>query len=201
MTDGELVRQTLAGRLAAYAELAERWSARILAVCRSHLGRGDMAEDLAQESLVRALSALATLHDPEKFGPWLRGIAVRACLDWRKSKQAGQVSFSALDTPIGRFDPAGNGSDVDDEVQLREDCERLRIAVEELPEAYRETLLLYYCQRVTYQELAELLGISRATINLRLTKARAMLREKLREKLRVEKLRAGGIVASESREA
>jgi RNA polymerase sigma factor (sigma-70 family) len=182
MTDGELVRQTLAGRLAAYAQLVERWSARVLAVCRSHAGRGDMAEDLAQESLVRGLQALATLHDPEKFGPWLRGIAVRACLDWRKSKQAGQLPFSALETAAGKFDPAGNGSVVEDEVQLREDVERLRIAVDELPEAYRETLLLYYCERVTYQDLAELLDISRATINLRLTKARAMLREKLKAK-------------------
>ena len=181
MTDGDLVRQTLAGRLAAYAEL-DTPGLRILAVCRSHTGRGDMAEDLAQESLVRGLKALATLHDPEKFGPWLRGIAVRACLDWRKSKQSSQLSFSALDTPTARFDPAGNGSIVEDEVQLREDVERLRAAVEELPEAYRETLLLYYCERVTYQDLAELLGISRATINLRLTKARAMLREKLKTK-------------------
>jgi RNA polymerase sigma-70 factor (ECF subfamily) len=180
MTDGELVRQTLAGRLAAYAELVERWSARILAICRSHAGRADMAEDLAQESLVRGLQALSSLHDPEKFGPWLRGIAVRACLDWRKAKQSSQVPFSVLDTAAGKYDPAGNGSVVDDEVERREDEERLRAAVEELPESYRETLLLYYCERVTYQDLAEVLGISRATINLRLTKARAMLREKLK---------------------
>jgi len=180
MTDGELVRQTLAGRLAAYAELVERWSARILAVCRSHAGRGDMAEDLAQESLVRGLQALGSLHEPEKFGPWLRGIAVRACLDWRKAKQSSQVPFSVLDTATAKYDPAGNGSVVDDEVEQREDAERLRAAVEQLPDSYRETLLLYYCERVTYQDLAELLGISRATINLRLTKARAMLREKLK---------------------
>ena len=179
MTDGELVRQTLAGRWAAYAELAQRWSARILAVCRSHVGYGGYAEDLAQESLVRAMQALATLNDPEKFGPWLRGIAVRACLDWRKAKQTSQRSFSSLDSAAGPFDPAGNGESVEAAAERREDCERLRAAVAELPEAYRETLLLYYCERVTYQDLAELLGLSRATINLRLTQARAMLRERL----------------------
>ena len=179
MTDGELVRQTLAGRLAAYAELVGRWSARILAVCRAHAGRGDVAEDLAQDSLVRGLQALATLSDQEKFGPWLRGIAVRACLDWRKAKQTGQKPFSTLDSAAGSFDPAGNGESVETAAERREDCERLRAAVDELPEAYRETLLLYYCERVTYQDLADLLGISRATINLRLTKARALLRERL----------------------
>lgn len=179
MTDGELVRQSLAGRLAAYAELVRRWSARTLAVCRSHAGRSDIAEDLAQESLVRALQALATLTDQDKFGPWLRGIAVRACLDWRKAKQTGQKPFSLLATPAGPFDPMGNGESAEAMAERREDCERLRAAVDELPETYRETLLLYYCERLTYQDLAEMLGISRATINLRLTKARALLRERL----------------------
>ena len=48
-----------------------------------------------------------------------------------------------------------------------------------LPEAYRETLMLYYTQDCTYDELAEMLGVSAATINARLTKARAMLRERM----------------------
>jgi RNA polymerase sigma-70 factor (ECF subfamily) len=179
MTDGELVRQSLAGRLAAYAELVGRWSARILAVCRAHIGRGDIAEELAQESLVRGLQALATLTDQEKFGPWLRGIAVRACLDCRKARQSSQLPFSSLATPAGEFDPPGHGESAEAIAERHEECERLRAAVDELPVAYRETLLLYYCERVTYQDLAEMLGISRATINLRLTKARALLRERL----------------------
>lgn len=180
ITDGELVRQTLAGRLACYAELARRWSARILAVCRAHVSRGDVAEDLAQESLVRGLQSLASLTDQNKFGPWLRGIAVRACLDWRKAKQTGQRPFSTLDSAAGSFDPVGHGESAETTAERREDCERLQAAVAELPEVYRETLLLYYCETVTYQDLADLLGISRATINLRLTKARALLREKLK---------------------
>ena len=179
ITDDELVRQTLSGRLACYAELVRRWSARILAVCRAHAGRGDVAEDLAQETLVRGLQALTTLADPNKFGAWLRGIAVRACLDWRKAKQTGQRPFSTLDTAAGSFDPLGHEESAEAAAERHEDCERLRAAVDELPETYRETLLLYYCDRLTYQDLAEILGISRATINLRLTKARALLRERL----------------------
>ena len=179
ITDSELVRQTLAGRLASYAELVRRWSAPILAVCRSHTGRGDVAEDLAQETLVRAFQALSTLSDQNKFGPWLRGIATRACLDWRKAKQTGQRPFSTLDSAARNYDPPGHGESAEATAERREECDRLRAAVEELPEPYRETLLLYYCERRTYQELAELQGISRATINLRLTKARAMLRERL----------------------
>ena len=50
--------------------------------------------------------------------------------------------------------------------------------VESLPEVYREVIMLYYYQDVTYQDLAETLGVSAATINARLTKARALLRRR-----------------------
>src|SRR5690349_13671655 len=96
MTDGELVRQTLAGTTAAYGTLARRWSARVLAVCHARVGRS-AAEDLAQEALLRGLRALPTLADPERFGAWLVGIAVRTCLDWLKSSQRTEVSLDALD--------------------------------------------------------------------------------------------------------
>lgn len=178
MTDGELVRQTLAGQSAGFAELARRWSARVLAICRVHAGyRSNSWEDLAQDSLLRAFQALETLEDPEKFGPWLRGIAIRVCLDHRKRKQTGQVPFSTLSGPEGTFDVARDEPDVHQALERRLEQTELVARVADLPDEYREVLVLYYCQETTYQDLAELLGVSRATINLRLTRARAMLRE------------------------
>src|SRR5947208_9881760 len=95
-TDGDLVRQALAGDAAAYGHLARRWAARVLAVCHARTARADAAEDLAQEALLRGLRALPTLADPDKFGPWLIGIAVRTCLDWLKSPRRSEVSLDAL---------------------------------------------------------------------------------------------------------
>src|SRR3954449_3892791 len=95
MTDGELVRQILAGSTDAYAPLARRWAARVLAVCHARVGRG-AAEDLAQETLLRGLRGLPTLADPEKFGHWLVGIAARTCLDWLKSAKRSEVSLDGM---------------------------------------------------------------------------------------------------------
>jgi RNA polymerase sigma-70 factor (ECF subfamily) len=182
MTDGDLVRQTLAGRTAAYGELARRWSARILALCHAKAGRAH-CEDLAQESLLRGFRALATLSEPEKFGPWLRGIAVRVCLDWLKARQTHQVSFGSM----GDHSPEDSLADArcapDEQVDHSEQLALLMNEVQSLPEEYREVLLLYYYQDATYRDLAEQLGVSSATINARLTKARAMLRERLRPKV------------------
>src|SRR5690348_17193102 len=103
MDDAELVRQATAGTQAAYEHLVRRWAARVLAVCHARVGRRDAAEELAQESLVRGWRALATLEDASRFGPWLCGIATRACLDWLKSPKRGEVSLSAL-APGSSFD-------------------------------------------------------------------------------------------------
>src|SRR5207302_4083187 len=139
----ELVRQARAGRTEAYAELVRRWSARVTALCHARVGRAHAADDLAQETLLRGFRSLSTLTDPERFGPWLCGIALRACLDWLKSKQNQQIPFSALDPERGPDFHAGRA---DDESELERDDERRRVLaeIEALPEDYRKVVMLYY---------------------------------------------------------
>jgi RNA polymerase sigma-70 factor (ECF subfamily) len=180
MTDGDLVRQCLAGHRDAYEPLVRSWASRVLAVCHARVARADVAEELAQESLFRGYKALSSLAEPDKFGPWLCGIATRVCLDWLKAKERTTIPMSAL----------GEATTPDDLIDRRqqhraaaaedaEDVARLMEEVERLPEKHREALMLYYYQDCTYQDLAKLLGVSAATVNARLTQARQMLRERL----------------------
>lgn len=182
LTDEQLVRQALTGQRSAYAELVRRWSASVLAVCHARVRCWHAAEDLAQEALLRGWAGLATLAAGAKFGPWLRGIAQRACLDWLKAKQSSQVPFTALSPDRSPEDllPV-EGEDGLAALQLADERRRLLELVHQLDEDSREVLLLYYYQDVTYAELAAQLGVSPATVNARLTKARAMLRERLRK--------------------
>jgi RNA polymerase sigma-70 factor (ECF subfamily) len=179
MTDGELVRQTLAGRTQAFEELVRRWAGRVLAVCHARVSRGDAAEDLAQEALLRAFRALRSLAEPDKFGPWLCGIATRTCLDWLKAKERTQVPFSTL---VGDHDAdqvLGRPSAAEPELDREDELRKLMTEVEALPEECREVVMLYYYQDLTYRDLARLLGVSPATVNARLTRARSLLRERL----------------------
>jgi RNA polymerase sigma factor (sigma-70 family) len=171
-----MVRRALAGDAAAYGQLARQWAPRVLAVCHARTRDRHAAEDLAQEALLRGLRGLATLEDPDRFGPWVVGIAVRTCLDWLKSPKRGEVSLDHIPR-----NAAGDGADRHAADERREQAERLMAEVERLPQPYREVLMLYYCEQqgATYQELARLLGVSAATINARLTKARQMLRRRM----------------------
>jgi RNA polymerase sigma factor (sigma-70 family) len=178
-SDSELVRLAQGGQLAAYEELVRRWSARVLATCHAKIRSVHTAEELAQEALLRGLRALATLEEPAKFGPWLCGIASRVCLDWLKSGQARQVSLDAMSGGEADAWVAHAGESPDEEAARADDQRRLMGEVATLPESYREVILLYYYDDVTYQDVAAALGVSAATVNARLTKARAMLRERL----------------------
>jgi RNA polymerase sigma-70 factor (ECF subfamily) len=185
MSDGELVRRTLAGQPQAYEELVRRWAGRVLALCHARVRRAHTAEDMAQETLLRGYRALKTLADPEKFGSWLCGIAHRACLDWLKSKQRSQIPFSALG-PDSDVESSPGAAAEDEGLALDREEERRQLLAEvgRLPEECREVLMLYYYDDVTYRDLAVLLGVSPATINARLTKARALLRERLGNQIR-----------------
>jgi RNA polymerase sigma-70 factor (ECF subfamily) len=180
MTDGELVRQTLDGASSAYEALVRRYAPRIVGVCHARVGRAAAAEDLAQETLLRGFKALPTLAEPEKFGPWLCGIAHRTCLDWLKKSERTEVSLAQLAAGSNgevRF-PAATRTP-SDEVERHDELDALMHEVEKLPEPLREALMLYYYEDCTYQDLARRLGVSAATVNARLTQARQMLRERL----------------------
>ena len=179
MSDGELVRQVLAGKIGAYEPLVRRWAPRVTAVCHARVGRADAAADLAQETLLRGLRALPTISDPEKFGPWLCGIAVRTCLDWLKASARTEVTMSALAADRDPGSIAVARGDASEQSDRRDEIRRLMAEVERLPLPYRQVLMHYYYEDCTYKQIAEQLGVSAATVNMRLTKARQLLRQRL----------------------
>jgi RNA polymerase sigma factor (sigma-70 family) len=176
MQDADLVGEVLAGNTEAYAHLVLRWTGRVTALCHARIGRADIADELAQETLVRAFEELPSLADPARFGSWLAGIAANTCRDWWKSRQNSQVPFSALS---GSAPALSGGPNPLAEAERADDVARLMRAVEELPEECRVVLMLFYYQQASYRDIAQLLDVSTATVNARLTKARTLLRSSL----------------------
>jgi len=181
MTDAELVRQTLAGHRESYAELVRRWAGRVTALCHAKVGCAAAADDLAQDALLRGYQMISSLNNPEKFGAWLCCIALHGCLNWLKAKERSLVPFSALGGEGAEHLMGSRPEHEADSSAKEEDLKKLRQEVAALPEDYRQVLQLYYHQDVTYRDLSEILGVSPATVNARLTKARVLLRERLNQ--------------------
>lgn len=176
LTDAELVRGALNGRPAAFDDLVRRYVRKMFAICLSRVSDPSTAEDMVQETFLRGYRNLNSLHDSEKFGSWLYGIAVRTCLDWLKSKKRTEVSLEALGNPA-----LGAAAATTSAPESR--MEQMRAAVARLPEEYREIVILRYFQKQAYREIADMLGIAPATVNLRLSKARTLLRRALKEEV------------------
>lgn len=175
MDDDALVRQILAGHPEAYAELVRRWAGRITALCHARLGRSDLAEELAQETLVRGLEELPSLSDPSRFGPWLAGIASRTCRDWLSTHANGHAALHLVTCEVSASELAESTGE-----STRDDPGRLLRAIDELPEELRVVVHLFYYQKMSYRDLARLLDVSTSTVNTRLTEARRQLREQWR---------------------
>jgi RNA polymerase sigma-70 factor (ECF subfamily) len=184
-SDGDLVRQAVSGRTHAYEELVRRWVGRVTALCHAKVGCAAAAEDLAQDAFLKAYRSLRTLDEPERFGGWLCRIALHGCLNWLKRADRRLIPFSNL----GPDHQPTNLTDESAESSVEEFADELawlRREVAALPAECREVVTLFYHQKLTYGEMAQMLGVSPATINARLTRARMTLRRRLDEQQRSE---------------
>ncbi len=169
-SDMTLVATSRGGDREAYAELVRRYSKRVLAVCYGFVGGVEDAEDLAQEALLKGYRKIARLRDGAKFGPWIFRIARNTCLDHLRRKPRGEI---AVADPPERPDPRS---------EIKPEIIDLREAIRRLPEDYRVTLLSYYFNGRNTNHIAEALGVSRATVYTRLSRARRELRRLLEDK-------------------
>ena len=172
INDPAVVRRAVTGDRAAQGALARGSFPRLVALCQSRVGQRADAEELAQEALLRALRSLDQLASVESFDAWLRGIAEHLCLDWHRGR--GRASRLPPDPSPHRTapDPAQLAATADENEQLRQQ-------IQELPSELQEVLYLHYYDQMTYDEMAGWLGVARATVNERLTKARGQLRVRL----------------------
>jgi RNA polymerase sigma-70 factor (ECF subfamily) len=140
-----------------------------------------LADDLAQETLTRALAHAGQLRDPEKLRSWLFGILANCWRDHLRALRPG-VDIDSLAEECCCTDPGP-----DEACARRETVVRVRAAVALLPSGQRQVLTLVDLEEFSYSEVAAILAIPIGTVMSRLCRARVALREQL---LRAEAPRA-----------
>ena len=180
-----LVARLRAGDDAAYEELVRREGGRMLTLARRMMGREEDAQDAVQDAFLSAFRSLDRFDGRSALATWLYRITANACLmrlrtqRRRPEKRIDDLLPTYLEdghqrNPTRPWKPGGAGG-----IEESERRALVRSKIDELPEPYREVLLVRHMEELDTEAAAEVLGLTPAAVKTRLHRARQALRELL----------------------
>ena len=174
LSDADLVRQVLNGDVEAFSGLVGRYRDRSARYATRLLGSAEDAEEVVQDTFVRAYRALGRCEDPDKFGSWLFSILINRCrtAGGRAHRRAQTVTADEALVLAASVEPTVDRS------AWREEIERAlaRIDVEQ-----REAFLLKHVEELSYEEMSEMTGVGISALKMRVKRACDRLRVLLQE--------------------
>jgi RNA polymerase sigma-70 factor (ECF subfamily) len=180
-SDEKLVARTLAGDRRAFQTLVERHYGAVYRMCRNVLHNPQDAEDATQEVFLRVYNALGQFSGRGAFGAWLRRLTINHCLN-RVQCAAAQLSARSHSIDlVAESLPASRDSDPVARLWRAEEKERIRIEMQDLPPQQRAALGLRVVDGLSYDEIAEVMGVPVNSVRSWLHRGRARLRQALEE--------------------
>ncbi len=174
LDDVVLVARCLAGDREAFAPLVSRYERVLFSVAWRLVGDYEDARDATQSAFVRAYLHLETFDPERRFFSWIYRIVVNECLNMRRGRHQSEPLGDGIETEGGAFEA----------VAAAETHDRVQAALMALTPEYREVVVLRHFAELSYEEIAEALGVPDKTVKSRLFSARRRLAELLAEDAR-----------------
>jgi RNA polymerase sigma-70 factor (ECF subfamily) len=167
-SDDSLVREVLGGSRDAYAILVRRYERQAHAAAWAILRDHHAAQDVAQDSFIKAYGQLGQLRQPRTFGIWLLAIARRTAADRVRGKK--RLVFVPTVPDTATFDAPAES-----------DADQILTLVASLPSREQQVLLFRYVDSLSVSEIAMLAGSPVGTVTKQLSRALSRLRDRLKE--------------------
>ena len=174
--DAEVIRSFKSGDHAAFESVVAEHQAELLRHARRRVHDAGTAEDLVQETFVRAYRAFDRLPDDSRVRPWLHQILANLCVDEanRCRREYDKTGRAAVEVDASRLDLSP-----EDQLGLDIDDTALGAALAGLPATHRDALEKRFVEGLDYDEIAESTGVSETNVRARVSRARATLRRAL----------------------
>ena len=187
MADAELVARALRRDEAAVRAIMQVNNRRLYRLARGILRNDGEAEDVVQETYVRAFTHLEDFRGDSSLATWLGRIAINEALG-RLRRQRPNVDWTTLppgtlEAQIIQFPNSASSDDPEKSMAQREIQHVVEHAIDELPEAFRIVFITRVIEGMNVEETAEILGLKPETVKTRLHRARTMLRENVEKKI------------------
>jgi RNA polymerase sigma-70 factor (ECF subfamily) len=184
--DGELVRRALARDGEAFRTIMRRHNRRLYRVARSILRDDSEAEDVVQESYVKAFAHLDRFRGDSSLATWLTRIAINEALGRLRRERptaALEIFEATREAQIIQFPQSGAADDPERTMAQREILRLVEQATDNLPEAFRVVFVARVIEGMSVEETAELLGLQPDTVKTRLHRARRLVRKQLDQQI------------------
>jgi len=166
------LEQTRRGDQAAFSRLVEAYQRPVFNLAYRMLGNASEAEEAAQETFVRMYTKLHTFQSDRKLASWVLSIASHYCIDRLRRRRITWLSLD--DDPIAAVLSSHQPSPEESALR-REACAEVQDCIAALEPGYRAPLILRYWQGLSYEEIAEVMGISVSAVKSRLHRARSQI--------------------------
>jgi RNA polymerase sigma-70 factor, ECF subfamily len=185
--ESELIRRARARDEAAIRSIMQANNRRLYRIARGILRNDSEAEDVVQETYVRAFTQLDAFRGDSSLATWLARIAMNEALG-RLRRQRPGVEWSALpqgtlEAQIIQFPLSGAFEDPEKSMAQRQIQHVVENAIDELPDPFRIVFITRVIEGMNVEETAEILGLKPETVKTRLHRARTMLRDNVEKKI------------------
>ena len=175
-TDAQLVTRSKSADVEAFGELVRRYQKPVFRIVLRMVKSPDDADDITQDTFVRAYRGLKTFKEEFDFHPWLFRIAYNQAINFL-NKRKRQAAVDLDDVPERDIKTGPEPESPIQSASRQELLKRLESALERLPEEQRTVFLLRVREGLSYEEIAETMGTPKGTVMSRLARARMALRK------------------------
>ena len=185
--DRVLVDAALAGDQQAYQQLVDKYQRALHFHILKLVRNRDVVDDLVQEAFLKAFDCLNSYNRQYAFSTWIYRIATNHTIDYLRKKKLSTLS---IDEPVQgkdgdmQMELTDEAASTDREIIVKQRRKMVRDAVEALPEKYRLVVRMRHMQEMSYEEIAEELGLPLGTVKAHIFRARELLNKHLKDRIK-----------------
>ncbi len=179
ISDEEIAAFVQRGDSERFGMLMARYEPKLMRYGSRFLAQGDDIREVVQDVFIKTYQDIRSFDTSQKFSPWIYRIAHNAFANELRRKSRGHIRFPDFDLLLSHS-PAPDSSDSESEHASL--VRMVETGLESISSKYREVLVLYFMEELSYKEIADVLRVPVNTVGVRLARAKAALRTSYKER-------------------